>query len=255
MLSVDRRKYILDQLKATGSVRVDRLADELGVTQMTIRRDLDKLEDDVTVKRTHGGAVLYSHLHDEEEYEEKQGKNRDVKQALAKVANELIRDHTTVLIDAGTTTYELALLLRYRKDLVIVTGDLKIASALYRSDNEVYFIGGKLEKKTGTVMETDTNSFLDFINIDYVFMGTSAIGYDGFLSTTTLSKANIKKRIFNIAHKKILLVDETKFDKEAFAKIVPIQKFDIVITNKIFDEELQSVLDEEGVIVKTVKED
>lgn len=255
MLSVDRRKYILDQLKATGSVRVDKLSDELGVTQMTIRRDLDKLEDDVTVKRTHGGAVLYSHLHDEEDYEEKQGKNREIKQALAKVANDLIRENSTVLLDAGTTTYELALLLRHRRDLIIVTGDLKIASVLYRSENEVYFIGGKLEKKTGTVMETDCQSFLDYINVDYVFMGSSAIACDGYLSTTTLSKANIKKRIFGIAHKKILMVDETKFDKEAFAKIVPIYEFDIVVTNKKFDDDMCEKLEEEGVVIKAVKED
>lgn len=255
MLSVDRRKYILDQLKAHGSVRVDQLAEMLDVTQMTIRRDLDKLEDDVTVKRTHGGAVLYSHLHDEEAYDEKKEKNKEAKAAIAKIANEMIKPHKTVLLDAGTTTYELALLLRYRNDLVIVTGDLTIASVLYKSDNEVYFIGGKLERKTGTVMETEGNSILDNINVDYVFLGSSAVASDGYLSTTTLSKANIKKRIFKLAHKRILLVDKTKFGKEAFAKIVPIQDFDVVITNKEIEGELKRSLEEEGVIIKQVKED
>jgi len=254
MLSIDRRKYILDTLKETGSVRVDQLAETLGVTQMTIRRDLDKLEDDVSVKRTHGGAVLYSHLHDEEAYDEKKEKNKEVKQGIAKIANQMIRENATVLLDAGTTTYELAQLLKYRKDLIIITGDLTIASILYRSNNDVYFIGGKLERKTGTVMDTDCESFLNYINIDYVFLGTSAVSDDGYLSTTTLSKANLKKRIFKIAHKRVLLVDHTKFGIEAFAKIVPLKAFDAVITDKVFDIQTRVMLEEEGVAVKNIEE-
>lgn len=254
MLSLDRRKYIMDQIKENGSVKVDQLADELNVTQMTIRRDLDKLESENLLQRTHGGAILYDRLYAEEEYDVKKEKNIEIKKHIAKTASEIIIDQSTIYLDAGTTTYELAMLLKQRSGLIIVTGDLKIASLLYPSDNDVYVIGGKIEKSTGTVIGAEGSDFLSKINIDYAFVGTSAVSHHLYASTPTFEKADLKKHILKVAHKKILLVDRSKFCKECFVKIAPLTAFDIVVTDKTFDQEDQHTLDEVGVDIKIVKE-
>ncbi len=255
MLSIDRRKYIIEQLNKYGSVKVEQLSEELGVTSMTIRRDLDKLEAEVAVQRTHGGAVLYSHLHFEEKYEEKKIKNNKIKQKLAMEAIKIIRDNTTIFVDAGTTTYELAQLLKSYENLIIITSDLKIATLLYASLNDIYLIGGKVERSTGTVYESDYDSFLDRVNIDYAFFGTSAISNDGYLSTTTLSKANLKRRLFDASHKNVLLADQSKFGRECFAKIVALTEFDVIISDQHFEEHEKDKLDLAEVTINVLKEE
>lgn len=252
MLSVERRKYILDKLKIDGSVKVEPLAIELGVTPMTIRRDLDKLESEDLLKRTHGGAILSTRLFHEEEYDIKKQKNVEVKRKIAHVASELIQENATILLDAGTTVYELANILKYRDDLIIITGDLKIASLLYNTDNEVHIMGGKLEKKTGTIMLNESQGYLDRISIDLAFLGGSAISKSHYLTTPTFDKAELKSKIINVAETSILLVDDSKFNLKSLVKIAHLKEFDVIITDRVFDGELMNGLVEADVKVYQV---
>lgn len=249
MLSLDRRQLIKDRLNISGSIKVDELAEELGVTQMTIRRDLDKLEAESFLKRTHGGAVLADRLLDEEEYDTRKEKNIDAKKRIAEKASEMIQDDSTILLDAGTTTYELAQIIKNRKGLVVITGDLKIASLLYKTDNDVHFIGGRIEKKTGTVMSTECLAFIEQVNIDYAFIGGSAISNKYFLTTPTFDKAKLKSKVMETADKSILLVDNSKFGIKSLVKIAHIKEFDTIVTDVTFEESVKEELEEAEVEV------
>ncbi|WP_058485011.1 DeoR/GlpR family DNA-binding transcription regulator [Defluviitalea phaphyphila] len=252
MLPIERRKYIMDKLNLNGSVKVEELAKEMNVTPMTVRRDLDKLEAEDLLKRTHGGAVLSTSLYFEEEYDVKKEKNIEIKKKIAQSASELIKGPSTIFLDAGTTTYELANILKNRNDLVIITGDLKIASLLYRTENEVHFLGGKLEKKTGAVLSVEWNTFIERINIDYAFLGGSAITNQYYLTTPTFEKAKLKSKLIELADKSVLLVDESKFGVKSLVKIAHIKDFDVIITNKVFNNEFMKELKEKGVEVRLI---
>src|SRR5699024_6745608 len=127
MQPFERRKRILEVLGKNEKIDIDRLATKLNVSSMTIRRDLDHLESEKKVIRTYGGAVLKGSLVNESSFQYKESKNGSEKRQIARKAVELIRDDATILLDSGTTTLEIAKMLKNRNDITVITNDIKIA--------------------------------------------------------------------------------------------------------------------------------
>ncbi len=151
MLSVDRHKYIVDYLNMHETVTRGELAERLGVTSMTIGRDLKKLEEQGLLMLTHGGAMLPS-LAEERLYTRKKGEHMDVKKRMAQEAMASIHNGMTILLDAGTSTFEIADLLKTSKlsDLTVITVDLYIALHLYQCSNiKLIILGGEILAETG----------------------------------------------------------------------------------------------------------
>lgn len=236
MLPIERQNIIIDELKKNGIVQVDKLATDIKVTSMTIRRDLDKLEKKGKLKRIQGGAVTLDLQSDEDRYDIKRTKNIEVKKAIAELAFELIKEESTIYLDSGTTTYELAKKLLKKEGLTIITDDINIAALLYKSRNQVYIIGGRIEEGTGSILMNEQDNIMNMINIDYAFIATASLSEDGTLTTPSFEKAKIKQKVIEIANKSFLLVDKSKFGINFFIKITNLKVFDAIITDIVFSE-------------------
>ncbi|MGE5577547.1 MAG: DeoR/GlpR family DNA-binding transcription regulator, partial [Syntrophothermus sp.] len=130
MLSAERRTKILELIRTQGNVEVKRLASELAVSLMTVRRDLEALEEKGLVVWTHGGAVLPGLENTEVPYHTKRFSHAEEKRRIARKALEMIDDGDTLILDSGSTTLEIARLIRWKKGLTVITTDLKIALEL-----------------------------------------------------------------------------------------------------------------------------
>ncbi|MGE5630578.1 MAG: DeoR/GlpR family DNA-binding transcription regulator [Caulobacteraceae bacterium] len=252
MLPLEREALIIEELKKKGTVKVEDLAEMLNVTPMTIRRDLDKLEKQGLAYRSHGGAVLQNPLLKEQNYDVKRLVNQDKKQKIAQIACEMIKDGDTILLDAGTTSYELALLLKKKNDLTVITNDLKIALELYTAECRVFIAGGQIQKETGIAIGTATENFISNIRVDISFIGTSSIGRDWVLYTPTLEKASLKRKMVECAKRSVLLADSSKFFRESFAKICSFAELDVLITDKEFSSLEAKELEKTGIKIMSI---
>lgn len=151
MLPNERRRWIELEIINQGKVDIEKLAKQLNVSTMTIRRDLAKLEEEGKIVRTHGGAIYPKALVQETPYLAKKGKNIRQKKAIARKALEFIPESANIILDSGTTTMEVAKLLKGREDLTIITNDIKIAAELTESKLKVIVTGGELQNRVGTL--------------------------------------------------------------------------------------------------------
>jgi len=225
VLSGERQQSILSILEKDGSVSVDELAKQFSVSGMTIRRDLKYLEEKNRIERFHGGAIL----RDEVLYQEKEVQNIEAKKRIAQKALELVKDAKVIFLDAGTTNRELALLLKEREGLSVVTTDLMVAGVLQSGKGRLFFCGGEIQKSTGSALGSYTVNQLKDYSFDIAFLGASSINERLELSTPTLEKVALKKAILQQAKQAVLLADASKFEKQAMMKICSIQEFDILV--------------------------
>lgn len=253
MLPIDRRNIIVEYLEQHGSARVEDLALKLNVTPMTIRRDLQYLEDNQIASRIFGGAVLKSGLTGEVPYKDKSVSHKDEKKRIAKYAASLVQDGQIVFLDAGTTNIEIGKLLKYKKDLTIVTTDIKIAGLIAFSTNfKVLSAGGLVQNSTGTCLGSHAVEFLKKINVDICFIGTSSITIEKGISTPIFEKADVKKQAIKSAKRSILVTDSSKFGKESFAKVCNLDEFDLIITDLNLDEETYRILKRQNINIQLV---
>jgi len=231
MLPLERRNWIEVQIIKYGKVDIEELAKRLDVSTMTIRRDLAELEKLGKVIRTHGGAISPESLIRELPYSFKEGKNLEQKKAIAQRAVSLIPKNSRIILDSGTTTLELAKLLKFRSDLTVVTNDIKIAAELIESDLHVIVTGGELQNNVGALYGGPTIHFLENTHVEIFFLGANAVDLQFGVSTPTLEKSLIKQLMMNAAETTWLLADSSKFGKKAFSSICPISKLEGIITD------------------------
>lgn len=150
---------------------VNELAEELDVTTMSIRRDLQRLDQQGPLQKVHGGADLPNGWLREKPFGEKKLILTQQKRAIARRAMELTTAGDTILLDAGTTTFELACLLKAMPGVHVVTSDLHVAMELCSAEGKLYFIGGEIEKGVGRSVGAKAFQFLAGIHVDTVFLG------------------------------------------------------------------------------------
>lgn len=235
MLAVERQEIILNKIKLGGSVQCEELAKELDVSVMTIRRDLEKLKQEGSIERFHGGAIAKKEV----PYMDKQVKNLDTKELIAREAATYVEPGDVVFLDAGTTTYNIATLLMDRTDITIVTNDIEIAHLLKHSEMEVIVCGGVVQSTTGSMLGSFANEIIRHINIDIAFMGAASIDRNFFVLTPTMAKGEFKSLVMRNSKLSYLVVDDSKFNRHAMLKINHLKSYTGVITNKEFSEEEQ----------------
>lgn len=246
MFQLERRNLIIQYLEEHGRVTVEELAQKFDVTPMTIRRDLQHLEDNNIAVRTFGGAVLKSNLDTEISYEDKSISRKEEKNRIAEYAASIIKDGQIILLDSGTTNMEIAKKLKDKKSLTIVTPDVLLASYLIQStDFKTLCTGGYVQNNIGACIGSRASDFLRDINVDIGFMGASSVDIERGITTPTIEKAEVKKQIIESSEKVILVTDSSKFGRTSFAKICSIDELDLVITDSNIDkkilEELKSL--------------
>jgi DeoR/GlpR family transcriptional regulator of sugar metabolism len=232
---IERRKWLEQQILVNKKIDIEEVSQQLDVSSMTIRRDLKELEAKGKVIRTHGGAVSLEMLAEEVPYSSKATKNNEQKKAVASKALPLIEENFTIILDSGTTTLELARLLKPRSDLTIVTNDVNIANELLDSSNKVIVTGGELQQGIGALYGSATQKMLEIIYADIFFLGAHAIDLESGVSAPTFEKSMIKQLMVNAAERTWLLADNSKFNKKAFSKVCSFTEIEGIITDRNTD--------------------
>ncbi|MFC2159212.1 DeoR/GlpR family DNA-binding transcription regulator [Actinomycetota bacterium] len=244
-----RRLEIKKQLKQDESVSVSKLAEKFDVSEITIRRDLNKLEGEGFLHKVHGGAMSRG-LSPESYpvYIEDIEKNIKQKEKIVKHASSYIEDGQAVIIESGTTCQELTYHLKEKKNLRIFTASIPIAYelwklALNRNDMEVNICGGLVELKSNTLIGGQATDFFKNIYADIAFIGAVAVSMDkGVISTNSQLDADVTRSIAENSKKKILVVDSSKFKKSAHISALPLNIFSVVVTDRGIDKDSETAL-------------
>ncbi len=245
----ERRRHIMDILELEGKVEIIQLSEALSVTPMTIRRDFDALEKQKRLIRTHGGAVAPQALIHERTFESKSVMAVEEKRAIAQAAISFVRDGMSVLLDSGTTTLEIARLLKLRERITVITNDIKIAAELMDSKLEVIVLGGRLQNDVGALFGSLTEDTLRSIHVDLFFLGANAVHSSFGITTPTIEKAFLKRAMNKTAEQIILVTDSTKFNQKAFSKVCDLDDITTIITDDKLSEELKETYSESVDIV------
>lgn len=234
MLTDQRLSKILEIIKQNEFAKVEELASMLNVSTMTIRRDLQRLNDQGLLLRRHGGATALSVSYDEQSYLDKEMANPEGKGKIAQTAVALVKNGDTIFLDSGTTTMHIAKQLRSRKDLTVITNDVVIALELSETDVQLIMLGGIMQSSTKTIISSMAIEMLQKFRVTTAFIGTSSVNREFDLFTPTMDKAYLKPVAIQIAQTAYLVVDSTKFYAQSLYKWGSLSDFDGVITDKDF---------------------
>lgn len=248
MLPIERHLKIIEILSVNGSVQVDKLAKILDVSLMTVRRDLDKLQQDGRIDRYHGGAIIKQEV----PYTEKNSLELDVKHKIAELSAKLVRKGSVVYLDAGTTTHEIAKAIKDIPNLTIVTNDIGIANLLLDSSANLIICGGVIQKSTGSMVGSLAIKMVENLRMDIAFMGAQSVDDSFNVLTPTMDKGVMKQIICNNSKEKYLVVDSSKFGRQALIKINHLSDYTAVITNKKFTPEEEKKLKEMRATIITI---
>lgn len=238
MLQKERLENILRYLKLNKFATVDELSQEMDVSTMTIRRDLNSLCEKGYIERCHGGAQMPQKLAPEMDYSVKKERNQEEKRKIARKAVEFICENDTVYLDSGTTTYEIAkLLCGYTKRISVITNDLNIALLLSDSPVDVTITGGNVQKKTQSIMGRASEEFLRQFRFSKAFLGSSSVDYDFNLFSPSYEKAFLKKMILELSAQSYLVVDSSKFYSQSMCLVAGFNQFTGIVTDREFDED------------------
>ncbi|WP_119070755.1 DeoR/GlpR family DNA-binding transcription regulator [Rubrobacter indicoceani] len=247
MYAEERQRVIVESARSEGRVEVGSLALELGVTPETVRRDLTHLERRGMLRRTHGGAVPVENLVFEREVAERIGRMVEEKHHIAKAALELLPEHGTVMLDAGTTTGSLAAMLPMDRDLTVVTNSIPIASTLAGNPSVTLFLtGGRVRARTLASVGENATGFVKSLTPDIVFSAANGISLAKGLTTPDMAEANVKRAMISVARKVVLLADHSKFGEEHFVRFAAISEVDMIVTDRGLSRDEAAAYEESG---------
>ncbi len=214
MFVQDRHQAILQHLLKKPRWSVEALLRELPVSRSTLRRDLVDLERRRSVIRVHGGVMRPDFIHGEPTFERRQRQHEDEKQAIARIAAEMVPDHATVYLDAGTTTLRVAELLLPRRNLRLFTHSLRLMNLATTGHAAITCLGGEHRPGSDALVGNLTLKWLEHLRFDVAIIGASAVGVEGAF-TTELSECSVKQCIVGRAKKCLLVCDSSKWNGSA----------------------------------------
>lgn len=253
MLAVERQKKILEMLNTEGSVMVSRLSAELGVTEETVRRDLEKLEAKELLRRTHGGALPIDEGNYEFSLEKRKELNVEIKQALARKAAQYIATGDTIFLDASTTTFYLAKEIKGMKNITIITNSIRVINELSGIEGlKVIAVGGIVSNNQSLVGAMTENYINDNLFADKTFFSSKGIGSNSIILESNEQECFIKQNMVKNSRVNFYLCDNTKIGKVGYMRITTFNDIDYLITNAEIKGVLKSTLEEcEVQIIKT----
>jgi DeoR family transcriptional regulator, fructose operon transcriptional repressor len=225
----ERRQFVLRELAVRGRVEAAALASALDVSMESVRKDLAQLEEHGQLRRVHGGAIPLRDLTFEQDVAQR-ADNAAQKDAIARAALAHVPAGGSLLLDAGSTTARLAVLLP--SDLYVCTNALTIAAQLAaRADLTVRCLGGTVRRATLAGVGQVTLDALAAVNVDVAFLGTNGISHERGLTTPDEQEALVKNRMLASARRRVLLADSSKFGLESLCRHAEITDLDLVITD------------------------
>jgi DeoR family fructose operon transcriptional repressor len=237
MFAEERKQKIVDYVNEHQKAKVPELCQEFNVSSATIRNDLRDLENSGALMRTHGGAMRNMKTGYESVMAERSAINLEGKKSIAARAIECIENNDTIILDVGTTTLELARLIHRRRNITVITNDLKIALVLEDvTDCTIVMLGGVIRKQYHSTIGPTPIEFLEDFVVDKAFMGTNSFSLDNGATTPDLMQAQVKKKMIQIAGRVYLLCEGEKLGRSSFAQFAEVEDIDVIITDSISDE-------------------
>jgi DeoR family transcriptional regulator of aga operon len=248
----DRLSSILDMLSRNGSVSVTDLADGFGVSVATIRRDLQLLDEQRLVARTHGGAVARSVVY-ELPLRYKAARRQDEKRRIGWAAAALVPEGATVGLTGGTTTTEVAHALAELAGLTVVTNALNLASELaVRANLKLVVPGGVARPESYELVGPLAEANLAGLNLDFVFVGVDGISVEAGCTTHHEVEAFTNRALIQRARRVIVVADSSKLGKVAFARICTVAEVDELIIDDGADRAAIAAIADAGPTVTMV---
>ena len=228
-----RQSRIVELLRETGRVGVEELATRFAVTPQTIRRDLNELTHARLISRVHGGAMIASGVANLA-YEARKLVARPHKQLIGEAAAGLIPDNSSLFVNIGTTTEEVARALSGRSGLLVITNNLNVAIQLYPNKAlDVIIAGGSVRASDGGIMGASTVDLIRQFRVDTAVIGTSAIDEHGTLLDFDIREVNVSRAIIENARRVILVTDSSKFTRTAPVRIATLAEIDVLVTDHL----------------------
>jgi len=245
MFALERQKIILEKLNLDGAVWVSKLSTELGVTEETIRRDLEKLESQEVLVRTHGGAVPVSDGSYELSLEKRKQTNLAAKEKLAKAAAEHILPGDTIFLDSSTTTFYIAKEIKKLKNITVISNSLRVINELSNAESiKTIGVGGVVSNNQSLVGYLAENTIKsNFYAMKFFFSSKGVSPEAGIMESNDMECA-IKKQMIANATEKYYLCDASKIGRVGFYKLLPISDVDYFITEAELSDEYVNIFNE-----------
>jgi DeoR family fructose operon transcriptional repressor len=249
MLPAERKRRIVELVTRQDGCSVAELATELDFSKATIRRDLQELEDEGRIERSHGGAVPASSVRQERSYGQREVDRLDAKQAIGARATDLLQDAQVVSFDAGTTTMAVAQSLPGDTGIEAVTNMPDLATTLLEKGVDVTVTGGSLRPRTRALVGPTAEQFLEDHYVDLLFVGINSLDATAGLTTPNEAEAAVKSRFVDQAARVVLVADSSKFDEQSFVTVADLDEIDTLVTDEAPVGELAAALEDAGVTV------
>lgn len=237
-----RRDKILDMIREDGRAKVSELSRIFRVTEVTIRQDLQQLEEQGLIVREHGGAFLNNARNNVADLLPVNQQNMEAKNAIAKEALKFINDGETIILDSGSTTTEIAKMLTGFHNLRVITNALNIAMMLGRDTGiDLHVTGGEFKSPTLSLTGDKAAAFFNNIHVDKLFLATAGISLRTGLTYPSTSDLVVKKAMIEAADTVYLVADSTKIGKSSFASLGALSLVDYIITDSHITEEYKKM--------------
>ena len=247
MYAEERQRLIVERARAGGRVEVAALAEELGVTTETVRRDLTTLERHALLRRVHGGAIPIERLGFEPALAARDSVLTVEKERIARLALAELPDEGTILLDAGTTTARLAALLPTDRELVVLTNALPIAMSLsVRPNITVLMVGGRVRGRTQAAVDAWALQALADSYVDVAFIGANGISPERGLTTPDTTESAVKRAMIRAARRSVVLADHTKVGQDHLSRFAALDEIDTLITDAGLDAQVADELRAQG---------
>lgn len=250
MDTLKRRKKIIAELERTGSVKTAELSEQMGVSSMTIRRDLNYLQEEGIVSLAHGGAVLNNGSLMEHGMFYKEDTMIEEKRRIGEFCYNFVNDGDAVFIDTGSTTKMVAETIINRKNIVVVSHSLPVQQLLAHSPGiKLIAAPGVFREKTMGFLGQMTCDFVSGMKFDTLFLGVEGVDIRHGVSVPDIVDGETKRSLVRQAKKVVVAADYTKIGISYFMSIVPLSEIDVLVTNKEADSAALDGIREQGVEV------
>lgn len=253
MLIEERRQHILSLVQNQGRVLVSELSQTLGISQITIRKDLEHLQAKGLVQRTHGGALrLPSGALFDPSLQEKQKQHSREKQRIAAAAADMVEEGQCIMLDSGTTTTAIAAMLKRFSQLTVITNAVNIAIELSNTNFEVILIGGTLRKNSFSLVGPLAEDVLEEMHADILFLGLDGFDLEIGVMTPNFLESRVNRAMVKAARRVVAVCDSTKFNRRSLSRIVPVSAVHCVITDRDIPKEIEEGLRSQNIEVVLV---
>lgn len=238
MIPAQRRQAILAIAERNGGVAgISDLIKELGVSHMTVRRDIQKLEADGLVFQVSGGIELSRKLQVEPSHATKEGLASEEKKRIGRKASEMIPEHSCIYLDAGTTSLALAQYIAPRSDLTVITNDFEVLNYLMeRTKSQLIHVGGQVLKENRSTVGPLATRIISSLAIDIAFMSASSWDVRG-ATTPDIGKVEVKQAVLEASRRHVLICDSSKYGQVATFIAFKLSDLDAVVTDTALPEQ------------------